>query len=146
MAIRVYKALTKMGVSMPIDEMRRMARRLFDAAVQAADPATAVRRYFAEHSAPKPKDGGATYVIAIGKAAPAMLGEALDHIAGPVRALGVTHHENEQTVPGVEILRAGHPVPDQAGHNAAQRIIALLSETAEKRPGPSPSSPAVAPR
>ncbi|MFV2052925.1 glycerate kinase type-2 family protein [Aliiroseovarius sp. YM-037] len=116
---------------MPIDEMRRMARRLFDAAVQAADPATAVRRYFAEHSAPSPEDSGVTYVIAIGKAAPAMLGEALDHIAGPVRALGVTHRENEHTVPGVEILRAGHPVPDQAGYNAAQRIIALLSEVAE---------------
>ena len=117
------------GGLMSIDEMRQVARRLFDAAVQAADPALAVRRYFAEHSAPHPGKGGSTYVIAIGKAAPAMLGEALDHVTKPVRALGVTHHENEHALQGVEVLHAGHPVPDQAGHDAARRIIDLLSST-----------------
>ncbi len=101
---------------------------MFDKAVAAADPSGAVRRHLERSPlAPLPSEGR-TYVIAIGKAAPAMLGAALDNIAGPVTALGVTHHENGQTISGAEILTAGHPVPDQAGHDATRRVISLLKQ------------------
>ncbi len=105
--------------------MRRLAREMFDRAVTAADPALAVRRSL--QATPLPPLTGRWIAIAIGKAAPAMLSEALRHVPGPVTALGVTHHENAQTVPGARLLTAGHPVPDRAGEQAAEQVIALLS-------------------
>ncbi|MBI6628558.1 glycerate kinase type-2 family protein [Pontibaca salina] len=108
-------------------EMRALAQRLFKAAVDAADPALAVREYLRSHPPAKLPAGGHYIVVAIGKAAPAMLREALLHVPGPVTALGVTHHENAQQVAGASILTAGHPVPDDAGFDASKRLIDLLS-------------------
>lgn len=108
--------------------MRALARQLYDRAVEAADPARAVHQHFADHPPADTVVGGHSYVIAIGKATPAMLGEALRHIPGPVTALGVTHHQNAQEVPGARILTAGHPEPDQAGLDAGREVIALLEK------------------
>ncbi|MBK0327834.1 DUF4147 domain-containing protein [Rhodobacteraceae bacterium F11138] len=105
--------------------MRGLARSMFDRAVEAADPSLAVRRHLTAN--PLAPARGKWIVIAVGKAAPAMLREALRHVPGPVVALGVTHHENAQTVQGARLLTAGHPVPDQAGQDAAREIIDLLS-------------------
>ncbi|RNF34819.1 DUF4147 domain-containing protein [Paracoccus methylarcula] len=113
---------------MELADMRALARQLYDHAVAAADPARAVHQHFSKHPPAGLPAGGHSYVIAIGKAAPAMLGEALRHIPGPVTALGVTHHENAQTVPGARILTAGHPEPDEAGLHAGREIIALLQK------------------
>lgn len=106
-------------------DLRTLARTLFDAAVEAADPALALRRHLAEH--PLPAASGRTLLIAIGKAAPRMLREAMAQVSGPVEALAVTHHENTTDVPGARVLRAGHPVPDASGAAAAEEVIALLS-------------------
>ncbi|SFU21167.1 hydroxypyruvate reductase [Sedimentitalea nanhaiensis] len=106
--------------------MRSLARSMFDRAISAADPSLAVRRHLMTH--PFPHADGRWIAIAIGKAAPAMLTEALQHLSGPVSALGVTHHENVQAIEGAEIMTAGHPVPDRAGQAAAERIIELLSQ------------------
>ncbi len=108
----------------PNDDLRSLARRLYDAAVTAADPALAVRRQLA--IAPLPRAKGRTVLIAVGKAAPAMLAEALNHVTGPHEALAVTHHENTQGVPGARVLRAGHPVPDAAGAAAGRAVMDLL--------------------
>ncbi|RMC32122.1 DUF4147 domain-containing protein [Paracoccus alkanivorans] len=113
---------------MELADMRALARQLYDHAVAAADPARAVHQHFSKHPPAGLPAGGHSYVIAIGKAAPAMLGEALRHIPGPVTALGVTHHENAQTIPGARILTAGHPEPDEAGLRAGREIIALLQK------------------
>ena len=111
-----------------IDTLRTYARHLFDAAVSAADPAQAVRRGLALADLPPQAPDGRTFLIAIGKAAPAMLGEAMAGLPDAHAALAVTHHENEATLDGVELLRAGHPVPDEAGARAARRVMELLSE------------------
>ncbi|PIL22244.1 hypothetical protein P775_00170, partial [Puniceibacterium antarcticum] len=105
-------------------DLRPDARRLFDAAVTAADPALAVRRQLA--LTPLPQATGRTVLIAVGKAAPAMLAEALRHVSGPHEALAVTHHENTMPVPGARVLNAGHPVPDAAGAAAGQAVMELL--------------------
>ncbi len=115
-----------------IDALRTQARLLFDAAVAAADPAKAVRRGLAENPPPVEKPGGRTFLIAIGKAAPAMLGEAMIALPDPYAALAVTHHENNATLHDAEILRAGHPVPDEAGARAAQRVLDLLKEATDQ--------------
>jgi hydroxypyruvate reductase len=75
---------------------------------------------------------GRTFLIAIGKAAPAMLGEAMAGLPDAHAALAVTHHENDAMLDGVELLRAGHPVPDEAGARAARRVMELLSEATAK--------------
>jgi hydroxypyruvate reductase len=115
-----------------VEDLRTKARFLFDAAVAAADPARAVQRGFAQSPLPPQQPGGRTILIAVGKAAPAMLGEALKAIPDADVALAVTHHENDATLQGAELLRAGHPVPDEAGARAAQRVIDVVSKATEK--------------
>ncbi|TNF20144.1 MAG: DUF4147 domain-containing protein [Rhodobacteraceae bacterium] len=112
------------------ETLYRTARALFDAAVEAADPAIALRRALARHPLPNPK--GALHLIAIGKAAPAMLKEALNHVARPCEALAVTHYENPMVVPKAEVLRAAHPVPDEAGLRAGQKIMRRLDRLGPK--------------
>ena len=114
-----------------IDTLRTKARLLYDAAVTAADPASAVRRGLAQSPLPAQKPGGRTFLIAIGKAAPAMLGEAMTAIPNAHVAIAVTHHENDTSVKDAELLRAGHPVPDEAGARAAQRVIEVLADATE---------------
>ncbi len=114
-----------------IDTLRTQARLLFDAAVTAADPAHAVRRGLTQSPVPPQKPGGRTFLIAIGKAAPAMLREAMAAMPDAHVALAVTHHENDATLDGAELLRAGHPVPDEAGARAAQRVMEVLTEATE---------------
>lgn len=65
-------------------------------------------------------------LIAVGKAAPSMLRAALPRCDAPV-ALCVTHHGNDADLPGVRVLHAGHPVPDEAGAQAARAVIDLLA-------------------
>ncbi|MDT1063994.1 DUF4147 domain-containing protein [Paracoccus sp. CPCC 101403] len=108
-----------------VRDMRAMAQRLYGCAIAAADPALAVRRHFQRH--PDPDDGGRSHLVAIGKAAPAMLAEAMNHVRNPVSALAVTHRGNEATVPGAVVLTAGHPDPDEDGLEASRRIMALLA-------------------
>jgi len=91
-----------------------------------------VRRGFAKAPPPDAHPDGRTIVIAIGKAAPAMLREAMALLPRADTALAVTHHENDATLPGAEIMRAGHPVPDDAGERAAQRVIETLESATEK--------------
>lgn len=107
--------------------LRADAARGFEAAVQRASPFAAVRDCLNANGLPSPKGDGKTYVIAVGKAAPAMLKAALSHVTGARAAVCVTHRENAETVPGAEIFRAGHPVPDIVGASAATRVRELLS-------------------
>jgi len=109
-------------------DLRTHARALFDRAVAQADPTAALDR-FLTHNSPLPRPtrpAGQTLLIAIGKAAPAMMRAALRHVTGPHTALCVTHHENTAPCPGATVLHAGHPVPDAAGLAAGQAVMALL--------------------
>lgn len=112
------------------ETLYRTARALFNAAVEAADPAIALRKALARH--PMPNPAGALHVISIGKAAPAMLKEALTHVKRPCKALAVTHYENQMKVSGAEVLRSAHPVPDEAGLRAGQEIMSRLRDLGPK--------------
>jgi len=116
--------------------LRAQARRLFDAGLAAADPATALRAAFTRQPPPVPAAGGRLIVIAVGKAAVPMITEALRLLpAEPVPlAIAVTNYENHRAVPGCEVLAAGHPVPDENGAEAARRVmLALRNARAEDR-------------
>ncbi|MDP3878450.1 MAG: glycerate kinase [Methylobacter sp.] len=102
--------------------MRQDALSIFQAGIAAADPYRAVKR----HLEPALFDGYAkVHLIAFGKAACAMAQAAQDIIpAGKLagKGIAVTNYENVSNVDNVDVIGAGHPLPDAAGLEAAQRI------------------------
>ena len=110
------------------DFLRQRVNDLANVAIAAADPRHAVNKAFVAH--PLPQQEQARYkFIAIGKAASAMMEAALTHLpAGQdYDALIVTNYENAKAVSGAELIAAGHPVPDENGLKAGERVEALLS-------------------
>ena len=104
---------------------------LFQAAVTRALPLANTARYLPPP--PAPESGGRTIVIGAGKAGGAMAQavEALWPADAPLEGLVVTryHHIPPRTegVPQrIEVVEASHPVPDEAGLAAAQRILAMV--------------------
>jgi len=90
---------------------------LFDEAVRAADAETCL----AGHIPAKPK--GRTVVIGAGKGA-AQLAQAFERqFDGPLTGVVVTRYGYAAPCERIEVLEASHPVPDQAGVEATQRIM-----------------------
>ena len=98
-----------------------LLRRMFDAAVAAAQPAVCLP----PHLPAPPK--GRTIVIGAGKASAAMARALEDHWQGPLTGLVVTRYGYEVPCQHIEIVQAAHPVPDAAGVRAAQRIREIVS-------------------
>ncbi|MGR3617349.1 MAG: glycerate kinase type-2 family protein [Paracoccaceae bacterium] len=115
-----------------LNASRANARAIFDAAVAAADPALALRKQLRSTPLPLPKPGGRTILIAIGKAAPALLTEALRHVEGDHVALAITHADNQMDVEGATVLHSAHPVPDERGLKAGRQVSALLNGAGEQ--------------
>ena len=78
------------------------------------------------HDAPK----GRTIVLGCGKAAAEMARVARGGLVGDVSGCVVTRygHGLGQSVPGIDVIEARHPVPDAAGQCAAERILALAAQ------------------
>jgi len=100
-------------------EERQFLRALFDAAVAAALPSLVVP----PHLPPPPR--GRTIVLGAGKAAAAMALAVEDNWTGPLSGLVVTRYGHGVPCLKTEVVEASHPVPDQAGEDAARRILAL---------------------
>jgi glycerate 2-kinase len=100
---------------------REVLRRLFDAAVAAADPAVCVPPHL------PPDDGGRLIVIGAGKASAAMARAVDDHWPGPLAGLVVTRYGHGVPCARIGIVEAAHPVPDAAGEAAAARILGKIS-------------------
>lgn len=107
--------------------LRETANTLFHAAIKAADPARALHPYLVD----LPTISGRYILIAVGKAACAMMEEAIASLPkGAVfQAIAVTNAENARPVEGCKVMTAGHPVPDENGQAAGQAVIALLETT-----------------
>ncbi|MSP66619.1 MAG: glycerate kinase [Alphaproteobacteria bacterium] len=95
-----------------------LLRRLFAAAVAAADPAHAIP----PHLPPPPK--GRTVVLGAGKAAAAMAQAVEAHWPGPLSGLVVVPEGHATPTRWVEVALAAHPVPDARGAAAARRLLA----------------------
>ena len=97
-----------------------LLRRMFDAAVAAALPERCL-------PAKLPAPGlGRTIVIGAGKASAAMAAALESHWSGPVSGLVVTRYAHSVPCRHIEIIEAAHPVPDDAGCAAAERILASV--------------------
>jgi hydroxypyruvate reductase len=108
---------------MPND--RDILHTLFEAALQAALPDGKFDGRLPE----KPK--GRTIVLGAGKASARMAAafeEAWARIGGTCEGLVVTRYGHAAPAQSIEIVEAAHPVPDEAGLQAARRILALARE------------------
>ncbi|WP_423212484.1 glycerate kinase type-2 family protein [Paracoccus yeei] len=94
-------------------------RRLFRAAVESADPARALARHLPE----RPR--GRVVVVGAGKSAAAMA-RAVEAEWPDVTGVVVTRYGHAVPTRSIEVIEASHPVPDQAGAEAAQRILAAV--------------------
>lgn len=93
---------------------------MFAAAVNAARPENCL----AAHLPPPPK--GRTVVIGAGKASAAMARVAEQHLQGNVSGCVVTRYGHAVDCQHIEIIEAAHPVPDQAGIQAARQILDMV--------------------
>jgi hydroxypyruvate reductase len=107
---------------------RDILRRLFDAAIAAADPALCVPPHL------PPDDGGRLIVIGAGKASAAMARAVEQNWSGPLEGMVVTRYGHGVPCERIKIIEAAHPVPDAAGEAAALSIFEQISRlTVEDR-------------
>ncbi|HEY5131851.1 MAG TPA: DUF4147 domain-containing protein, partial [Bradyrhizobium sp.] len=107
-------------------DRRPLLRAIFDAAVAAAHPDVVL----SAHLRPLPK--GRVICLAAGKAAAAMAAAAerhyLDELGlAPSRLEGIatTRHGHGVPTRRIEVIEAGHPVPDEAGLKGAEESLRL---------------------
>jgi hydroxypyruvate reductase len=110
---------------MNVSQARDLLRRIFDAAVAAAHPASCLPRYL-----PPPPKHRNLIVLAAGKAAGSMAEVAERHYlatpgSAPLSGIAVTRHGYGRPTHAIEMVEAGHPVPDAAGLAAAERVLTL---------------------
>ena len=99
---------------------RALLQAMFQAAIAAAQPSHCIP----SHLPPAPK--GRLIVIGAGKASAAMAQAVEQHWPGPLSGLVVTRYGYAVPCERIEIVEASHPVPDQAGMDAARRMLELV--------------------
>lgn len=98
---------------------------MFDAAIAAAQPALCLPAHLPDPATVK----GRTIVIGAGKASAAMARALEDNWKGALDALTglvITRYGYEVPCQRIEIVQAAHPVPDEAGLLATQRLRELV--------------------
>ena len=93
---------------------------MFRAAIASAQPAVCVPPHL-----PEPPRGR-LIVVGAGKASAAMARAVEQHWPGPLSGLVVTRYGYGVPCDRIEIVEAAHPVPDAAGMQAAERMLALV--------------------
>ena len=100
----------------------KFLRTMFDHALDAVRGDKCVPAFL-----PKPPKGR-TVVVGAGKAAAAMAKAVEDHYTGAIDAgLVVTRYHHGLPLKKIEVVEAGHPMPDVAGQQAARRILELAA-------------------
>ncbi|MGF6115827.1 glycerate 2-kinase [Janthinobacterium lividum] len=100
---------------------RALLQAMFQATIEAAQPSHCIP----PHLPPAPK--GRLIVIGAGKASAAMAQAVERHWPGPLSGLVVTRYGYAVPCERIEIVEASHPVPDQAGMEAARRMLGLVA-------------------
>lgn len=117
----------KVGILSPPEVLKS----IFSAALAAADPRKSLAKHL--HEIPLPEPGGRLIVVGAGKAAAAMA-QAVEAAwsALPLSGLVVTRYGHGLPCQRIEVVEAAHPLPDQAGIDAAHRILRMLKGLSEK--------------
>jgi len=104
----------------PSLQPRALLRELFDTAVASVSASHCLPPHL-----PQPPKGR-TVVIGAGKAAAAMAQAVETHWQGELSGLVVTRYGHGADCKRIEVVEAAHPVPDEAGARAAQRMVELV--------------------
>lgn len=107
-------------------DRRELLQRLYRAAIQAVNGRDAVRRYLEAHP-----PHGDVHILAVGKAASAMLQGAADALGerrGPGLLITKYGHVDEavRSWSDLDIVEAAHPVPDAQSLEAGEAAVAFL--------------------
>lgn len=100
-------------------DSRRLLIDLYETGVAAAHPRACLRAFL------PPPPAGRTMVFAYGKAAASMAAEVEAALSGQVAGIAVTRYGHGVPLARIELLEAGHPHPDDAGADAARRMLVL---------------------
>lgn len=119
-------------------ERKEAIRDIFDAGVRAVEPGTSVQEFMPDVLNAF-SEGGLKEIVLIsfGKAAVPMAKAAIDGIPAdiPVRGIVLTkygHIMGASFPASIAVHEAGHPIPDEAGHDAADAALRLLAAADEK--------------
>lgn len=117
--------LPDMPASFP--DTRALLKNLFEAAIHAALPDAILAR----HLPPPPR--GRLTVFAIGKAAAAMAAAAEAYYAAHfpdvvLQGIALTRYGHGRPTRHIEVIEAGHPVPDANGVAASARILQMAND------------------
>jgi glycerate 2-kinase len=99
---------------------------LFGAALDVVGAATCLPPHL-----PTPPVNGRTLVIGAGKAAAAMARTVEQNWKGELSGLVVTRYGHGEPCERIEVVEAAHPVPDEAGREAAARILEMVKGLTE---------------
>jgi glycerate 2-kinase len=110
---------------MSTQTLRRQARSIFKAAVAAADPAAAVKRYLERLDLSRTRH---VYVVGAGKAG-ASMAAAAERVLGRRITAGLVNvkYGHVAKLRRIELHECGHPVPDQPGMEGAARIAGIAA-------------------
>lgn len=102
--------------------VRDLLRGLLDAAIAAADPVHCLAPHL-----PAPPSGR-TIVLGAGKAAASMARALETRWPGPLMGMVVTRHGHAVPTMRIEVVEAGHPIPDEHGDRAARTMLRMVSK------------------
>ncbi len=111
---------------MSVPEPRQFLLDLYASAVNAVSAEKCLPAFLPERSA-----SGRTLVIGAGKGAAAMAKAVEQHWQGPIEGLVVTRYGHGADCQKIEVIEAAHPVPDEAGRQAAARILTMVQGLSE---------------
>jgi glycerate 2-kinase len=109
----------------PRSAQQQLLMHIFHSALAAVDPLAVLAPHL-----PAPP-AGRTIVIGAGKAAARMAQAVERHWQGEIGGLVVTRYGHGAPTRHIEVIEAGHPLPDQASATAAQRMLALVRDLRE---------------
>jgi glycerate 2-kinase len=105
--------------------MRDFLKAAFDAAISAADADVVLQDYLPTDRSRK------VCVIGAGKGA-AKMAAAFERLwEGPIEGLVITRYGHRVPTNHIEVVEASHPVPDEAGQKAAERMMDMVSSLGE---------------
>ena len=105
-------------------DFRKDANVIISGAIKAVLPDEAVKKALAGKSF-----SGSVYLVAIGKAAWQMANAAEDILGKAITAgIVITKYEHSKgDIPGVRIIEAGHPVPDDNSFKATDAVLEMTT-------------------
>lgn len=104
-------------------------RQMFEHALTAVKPAQCMPQALQQIvTAYGTKLPARTIVIGAGKAAAAMAQTMEQHWPTPVQGMVITRYGHVVPCQHIEVIEAAHPVPDAAGYEAAQRLLATVRD------------------